>query len=157
MELRERRVAQIVRDFFEAYMLSDRIGEHLRAGDLGPLLLGRDGDLNRALVIDCDVHHGNGTAHVFANDASVFTLSLHQEHNYPAWKPPSDLDIGLADGTGDAEYLELLNDHRVPLALQLSVPSQTPLPPRSLDQLTEVTSTSSEALPPISSEAVLVL
>jgi acetoin utilization deacetylase AcuC-like enzyme len=60
----------------------------------------------RAAVVDVDVHHGNGTAFIFAEDPSVFTFSIHQQHNYPFYKPPSDLDIGLPDGTTDAEYLE---------------------------------------------------
>jgi acetoin utilization deacetylase AcuC-like enzyme len=68
----------------------------------------RDGLVARAMVVDCDVHHGNGTAAIFADDASVFTLSIHQFNNYPALKPPSDLDIHLADGTADDEYLERL-------------------------------------------------
>jgi acetoin utilization deacetylase AcuC-like enzyme len=68
-----------------------------------------DGALRRALVVDTDVHQGNGTAAIFAGDAEVFTLSLHQENNYPEPKPPSDLDVNLADGTGDEEYLELLD------------------------------------------------
>jgi acetoin utilization deacetylase AcuC-like enzyme len=68
-----------------------------------------DGALRRALVVDADVHQGNGTAAIFANDAQVFTLSLHQENNYPEPKPPSDLDVNLADGTCDEEYLELLD------------------------------------------------
>ena len=68
-----------------------------------------DGDLRRVLVVDTDVHQGNGTAAIFAGDAEVFTLSLHQENNYPEPKPPSDLDVNLADGTGDEEYLELLD------------------------------------------------
>jgi acetoin utilization deacetylase AcuC-like enzyme len=63
------------------------------------------------VVIDCDVHHGNGTAAAFAVEPDVFTFSMHQEANYPAWKPPGDLDLGLADGTGDHEYLELLDQH----------------------------------------------
>lgn len=74
-------------------------------------VLRRDKIIERALVIDLDVHHGNGTAAIFANDAEVFTFSMHQEHNYPAWKPPSDLDLGLEDGTGDAEYLAALERH----------------------------------------------
>ncbi|MGH7645291.1 MAG: histone deacetylase family protein, partial [Gemmatimonadales bacterium] len=74
-------------------------------------MLQRDGVMRRALVIDCDVHHGNGTAAIFAADPDVFTLSMHQERNYPAWKPPSDLDLGLEDGTGDEEYLDLLRRH----------------------------------------------
>jgi acetoin utilization deacetylase AcuC-like enzyme len=62
----------------------------------------------RALVVDCDVHHGNGTANIFAGDASVLTLSLHQFHNYPSEKPPSTIDVHLRDGVGDEEYLERL-------------------------------------------------
>ena len=68
-----------------------------------------DRALRAVLVVDTDVHQGNGTAAIFANDAEVFTLSLHQENNYPEPKPPSDLDVNLADGTGDEEYLELLD------------------------------------------------
>jgi acetoin utilization deacetylase AcuC-like enzyme len=64
--------------------------------------------VQRAMVVDCDVHHGNGTAAVFAGDHSVFTLSIHQFNNYPSEKPPSSLDIHLADGIGDAEYLHRL-------------------------------------------------
>jgi acetoin utilization deacetylase AcuC-like enzyme len=55
--------------------------------------LQRDGAIRRAMVVDCDVHHGNGTAAVFAGDESVFTLSIHQLNNYPTEKPPSSLDI----------------------------------------------------------------
>ena len=65
----------------------------------------------RALVVDLDVHHGNGTAAIFQDDVDVFTFSMHQERNYPAWKPPSDLDLGLEDGTGDADYLAALERH----------------------------------------------
>jgi acetoin utilization deacetylase AcuC-like enzyme len=68
----------------------------------------RDGLVRRAMVVDCDVHQGNGTAVVFASDASVFTLSIHQHNNYPAYKPPSSLDIELADGVSDDEYLRCL-------------------------------------------------
>lgn len=70
--------------------------------------LQKDGAIERAMVVDCDVHHGNGTAALFAGDASVFTLSIHQFNNYPAVKPPSNLDIHLPDGTGDEEYLDRL-------------------------------------------------
>jgi acetoin utilization deacetylase AcuC-like enzyme len=66
------------------------------------------GAIRTAVTVDTDVHHGNGTAAIFANDASVYTLSIHQENNYPMPKPPSDLDIGLEDGTRDAEYLDAL-------------------------------------------------
>lgn len=62
----------------------------------------------RAIVIDVDVHHGNGTSAIFARDPEVFTLSIHQFHNYPAVKPPSDRDIHLNDGIGDEEYLKAL-------------------------------------------------
>jgi len=71
-------------------------------------VLQRDRGINRAAVVDLDVHHGNGTAMIFERDPSVFTFSMHQQHNYPFFKPRSDLDIGLEDGTGDARYLAAL-------------------------------------------------
>jgi acetoin utilization deacetylase AcuC-like enzyme len=67
-----------------------------------------DGVARKVMVVDTDVHHGNGTASIFADDATVFTLSIHQENNYPVIKPPSDIDIHLADGTGDDDYLAIL-------------------------------------------------
>jgi acetoin utilization deacetylase AcuC-like enzyme len=80
--------------------------------------LQHDGRIRRAMVVDCDVHHGNGTAAVFANDANVFTLSIHQFNNYPSEKPLSSLDIHLADGMEDAEYLHRLgNGYRAALAM----------------------------------------
>jgi acetoin utilization deacetylase AcuC-like enzyme len=60
-------------------------------------------------VIDLDVHQGNGTAHIFSNDTSVFTLSLHGEKNFPFRKESSDLDIGLPDGCTDETYLKALS------------------------------------------------
>jgi acetoin utilization deacetylase AcuC-like enzyme len=69
------------------------------------------GRIDRAAIVDLDVHHGNGTAAIFAAQPRVFTFSMHQLNNYPAVKPPSDLDIGLADGTSDALYLEALVRH----------------------------------------------
>ncbi len=72
--------------------------------------LQRDAAIRRAMVVDCDVHHGNGTAAIFAGDPSVFTLSIHQFNNYPSEKPPSSLDIHLADGIGDAEYIHRLEN-----------------------------------------------
>ena len=72
--------------------------------------LQRDRRIKRAAIVDCDVHHGNGTAFIFAMDPSVFTFSIHQQLNYPAWKPASDLDIGLPDGAGDDEYLSTLSE-----------------------------------------------
>jgi acetoin utilization deacetylase AcuC-like enzyme len=80
--------------------------------------LQKDGAIKRAMVVDCDVHHGNGTAAIFADDPSVFTLSIHQFNNYPSEKPPSSLDIHLADGIGDAEYLHRLgNGYRAALSI----------------------------------------
>ncbi len=67
-----------------------------------------EGAIERAAVVDLDVHQGNGTAAIFAADSRVFTLSLHQERNYPVPKARSDLDVGLDDGTGDTEYLAAL-------------------------------------------------
>ena len=73
-------------------------------------LLQRDGRIGRAAVIDCDAHHGNGTAAFFQRDDRVFTFSMHAEHNYPAFKPRGSLDIGLESGVGDREYLDRLRD-----------------------------------------------
>lgn len=67
--------------------------------------------VERPAIIDLDVHHGNGTAAIFADDPEVFTFSMHQENNYPATKPPSDLDVALEDGTDDERYLALLEEH----------------------------------------------
>jgi acetoin utilization deacetylase AcuC-like enzyme len=72
--------------------------------------LQKQGLVERAVVVDCDVHHGNGTAAIFRDDPSVLTLSIHQFKNYPAEKPRSTIDIHLADGTGDEEYLNKLRD-----------------------------------------------
>jgi len=71
--------------------------------------LQKDGSIERAMTVDCDVHQGNGTAAIFGGDHSVFTMSIHQENNYPYPKPPSSLDINLADGVEDEEYLRELN------------------------------------------------
>jgi acetoin utilization deacetylase AcuC-like enzyme len=94
----------------------------------------KDGKIKRAMTVDCDVHHGNGTAAIFGNgkasgnplpsetkpdhrgtqrnteSTDVFTISLHQANNYPAWKPPSSIDVNLPDRTGDAEYLRWLDN-----------------------------------------------
>jgi acetoin utilization deacetylase AcuC-like enzyme len=97
----------------------------------------RDGHIVRAMVLDCDVHQGNGTAAIFGTGdpepfprvtmassmstpgrganvktsaaREVFTVSLHQENNYPHWKPASSIDVNLPDGTTDSEYLEWLD------------------------------------------------
>jgi acetoin utilization deacetylase AcuC-like enzyme len=72
--------------------------------------LQKDKTIEHAMTVDCDVHQGNGTAAIFGGDHTVFTLSIHQENNYPYPKPPSSLDINLRDGVGDEEYLrELAN------------------------------------------------
>lgn len=68
----------------------------------------RDGFDGNIVVIDCDLHQGNGTARVFRGDERVFTFSIHQQNNYPFMKEKSDMDIGLADETGDDEYVETL-------------------------------------------------
>jgi acetoin utilization deacetylase AcuC-like enzyme len=70
-----------------------------------------DQAIQRAMVVDTDVHQGNGTAAIFGGDGDVFTLSIHQEHNYPYPKPPSTVDINLPDGVGDDEYLATLEKH----------------------------------------------
>ena len=66
------------------------------------------GAIRKAIVVDTDVHHGNGTAAIFQGDESVFTLSIHQENNYPSHKPPSTVDLHMADRVDDEEYLEEL-------------------------------------------------
>jgi len=67
------------------------------------------------LIIDLDVHQGNGTAEIFRSNQNVFTFSMHAEKNFPFRKEQSDLDISLLVGTGDEEYLEILNRHLEPL------------------------------------------
>jgi acetoin utilization deacetylase AcuC-like enzyme len=73
-----------------------------------------DGLIRTAMIVDCDVHHGNGTAAIFEGDKSVFTFSIHQFNNYPEDKPPSSLDMHLEDGVEDEEYLKLLREGYVP-------------------------------------------
>ena len=68
-------------------------------------VLQAEAKLQRAVVIDLDVHQGNGTAAIFADDSSVFTFSMHGERNFPVVKRGSDLDIELPDGTTDEDYL----------------------------------------------------
>jgi acetoin utilization deacetylase AcuC-like enzyme len=72
-------------------------------------VLQREG-VQRTAVIDLDVHHGNGTAFIFESDSNVFTFSMHQQYNYPMWKPRGSLDIGLMDGIGDADYHRQLEE-----------------------------------------------
>ena len=67
-----------------------------------------DGAIKKAIVVDTDVHHGNGTAAIFRGDPTVFTLSIHQLNNYPGHKPPSSLDLNMDDRAEDHEYLGTL-------------------------------------------------
>jgi acetoin utilization deacetylase AcuC-like enzyme len=73
-------------------------------------VLQREKLAERFLVVDCDVHQGNGTAFIFKDSPEVFTFSMHGAKNYPLFKESSSLDIELADGTGDAEFLETLSE-----------------------------------------------
>ncbi len=73
-------------------------------------VLQRENLAKRFLIIDCDVHQGNGTAFIFQDEEEVFTFSMHGEKNYPLFKEKSNLDIELRDGTADAEYLETLGE-----------------------------------------------
>ncbi len=73
--------------------------------------LRRDRLITRAAVVDCDVHQGNGTATIFADDPDVFTFSMHGAKNYPLFKAHSTLDVELPDGTSDADYLHALTAH----------------------------------------------
>jgi acetoin utilization deacetylase AcuC-like enzyme len=75
---------------------------------VGARVLQRDHDVRRIVVVDCDVHQGNGTAAIFQHDPSVFTFSMHGAQNFPFRKEASDLDVNLEDGTTDDAYLELL-------------------------------------------------
>ena len=76
-----------------------------------------DGLARRIVVIDCDVHQGNGTAAIFADDPSVFTFSIHGANNFPFRKESGDLDVALPDETNDVAYLDALQDSVMSLAL----------------------------------------
>ena len=80
-----------------------------------------DGLAERALVVDCDVHQGDGTADLLGPDPHAFTVSLHGARNYPFQRLPSDLDVDIASGTGDARYLQAL-DEALDFALERSRP-----------------------------------
>jgi acetoin utilization deacetylase AcuC-like enzyme len=80
-----------------------------------------EGLVERALVVDCDVHQGDGTADLLGPDPHAFTVSLHGARNYPFQRIPSDLDVDLASGTGDADYLEAL-DGALDVALRRCAP-----------------------------------
>ena len=85
------------------------------------LSLLQEGAVKRIAVLDLDVHHGDGTARIFADDPRVFTASLHCEQNWPREKPPSDLDVGLEKGAGDEVYLDVAKTF-VAEALEASKP-----------------------------------
>jgi acetoin utilization deacetylase AcuC-like enzyme len=88
-------------DHGEGFCLFNDVAVAVRALQAGHLA-------RRVAIVDLDVHHGNGTAAIFAGDEEVFTFSMHQAHNYPADKPAGRLDVGLADRVGDDEYLARL-------------------------------------------------
>jgi len=73
-------------------------------------VLQREKAAQRFLIVDCDVHQGNGTAFIFQNEEEIFTFSMHGAKNYPLFKEKSNLDIELPDRTSDTEYLEILNE-----------------------------------------------
>jgi acetoin utilization deacetylase AcuC-like enzyme len=98
-------------DFARGYCLFNDVAVALAE------LRAEDGAAERALVVDCDVHQGDGTAQIFAGDERTFTLSLHGARNYPFSRVPSDLDVDLATGTDDAGYLAALSD-----ALDVAIP-----------------------------------
>lgn len=75
----------------------------------------REGHARRVLIVDCDVHQGDGTASLTADHAGIATFSIHAERNFPVRKARSTLDVALPDGIEDAEYLQLLEHHLVPL------------------------------------------
>jgi acetoin utilization deacetylase AcuC-like enzyme len=100
------------RDFARGFCLFNDVAVALAA-------LRRDGLAERAIVVDCDVHQGDGTADILAADPRTFTLSLHGARNYPFARVASDLDVDIASGTGDARYLLALRealDHALPRA-----------------------------------------
>jgi acetoin utilization deacetylase AcuC-like enzyme len=84
-------------------------------------VLRKEGLIRRAAIVDCDVHQGNGTATIFAEDEDTFTFSIHGANNYPLFKARSTLDIELPDGTADDEYLNILN-HHLPKVLDAADP-----------------------------------
>ena len=90
------------RDFARGYCLFNDVAAAL--ADLRERKLAR-----RAVIVDCDVHQGDGTAQILGHDPQAFTVSLHGARNYPFQRIPSDLDLDLPTGTGDAEYLEALD------------------------------------------------
>ena len=82
---------------------------------IAALTLKREGTIRRALVVDCDVHQGDGTADCLSTEPDLFTLSIHAEKNYPVRKIASDRDIGLPDALDDAGYMAVLEQNLPPL------------------------------------------
>jgi len=80
---------------------------------LGMRKVQHEGLIERGMVVDCDLHQGNGTAYIFGGDRDIFTLSIHQENNYPP-KQKSDLDIGLPDYCTGRDYLKALRENLLP-------------------------------------------
>jgi acetoin utilization deacetylase AcuC-like enzyme len=91
------------RDFARGYCLFNDVAVTVAR-------LREEGRARRALVVDCDVHQGDGTAQILGPDPDAFTLSLHGARNYPFERIPSDLDVDLPSGTGDDDYLQALSD-----------------------------------------------
>ncbi|MDX1601304.1 MAG: histone deacetylase [Anaerolineales bacterium] len=91
------------RDFGSGFCVFNDVGVGARVSQARGLA-------DRILILDCDVHQGDGTAAIFADDPSVFTFSIHGRRNFPFRKVAGDLDLALDDGTGDEEYLELLQE-----------------------------------------------
>lgn len=86
--------------------------------------LRKESAFERALVVDLDVHQGNGTAAIFEDVEEVFTFSMHGERNYPTEKMRSNVDVGLEGGVSDAEYLRTLREH-LPAVLDVAQPDMT--------------------------------
>lgn len=99
------------RDFARGYCLFNDVVVALAQ-------LRAEGLVRRALVVDCDVHQGDGTAQLLGPDPDAFCLSLHGARNYPFERIPSDLDVDLPSGTGDEEYLRVLDE-----SLEIAIPA----------------------------------
>ncbi|MFQ6133006.1 MAG: histone deacetylase [Armatimonadota bacterium] len=121
LALEERLVVHLSGGFHHAYADHGEGFCYINDVAVAIRVLQRDGLIERALILDCDLHQGNGTAAIFRGDESVFTFSIHEQDNYPIPKERSDLDIGLRSGTGDEEYLAKLHEH-VPLLLDQQRP-----------------------------------
>lgn len=97
-------------DHGEGFCVLNDVGVAIRT-------LQREEEIARAIIVDLDVHQGNGNALCFADDPTVFTYSMHGARNFPMRKPPSDLDVPVADHVGDVEYLRVLGE-TLPVAIE---------------------------------------